>query len=181
MAYINTTTNEYPISEQDIRNLFFNTSFPTVFSPPEDYAYVFPTPIPDYNPITQYYIGKSPILTSKGIWAEQWEIVDYPQEQIIINQEEQKNQIKTSIVQQTQQRLDDFANTKNYDGIMSCCTYASSTNQQFISEAEYCISARDATWTTLYQILSDVENNIRPIPSSFTEIEPELPVLEWTN
>lgn len=78
-----------------------------------------------------------------------------------------------------QQRLDDFAATKNYDSCLSCCTYADSANAAFQAEAVYMISARDATWTTLYQILADVEAENRPIPDTFGDIEGELPVLAW--
>lgn len=180
MAYINTITNEYPISDQEIRKLYPNTSFPVTFQAPEDYAYVFPAPIPSYDPITQYYIEVAPKLSIKNNWEQQWEVVDLSVEQIAINELEHRNQIKNSIEQQTQQRLDDFAKTRNYDGIMSCCTYASSSNLNFKAEADYCISARDATWTTIYQILADVENNVRPLPASYEEIQAELPVLQWT-
>ena len=35
-------------------------------------------------------------------------------------------QLMQEIVSSTQQRLDDFAKTRNYDGILSACTYATS-------------------------------------------------------
>ena len=82
MAYINTITNEYPITEKDIRNLYPNTSFPTVFSPPEDYAYVFPTPIPNYDAVTQYYREIEPIFTVKNVWEQTWIVIPRFQEYI---------------------------------------------------------------------------------------------------
>lgn len=180
MAYINTITKEYPISQQDIRSLYPNTSFPAIFKAPQEFSFVFPAPVPSYDAITQYYIEAAPKLSVQDKWEQQWEVVDLSVEQIAINDLEHRNQIKTSIEQQTQQRLDDFAKTRNYDGIMSCCTYATSPNTKFSSEAAYCVEARDATWTTIYQILADVENNVRPLPTSYAEIESELPVLQWT-
>lgn len=181
MAYINNITNEYPISEQDIRNLFPNTSFPQVFSPPEEYSFVFPTPTPSYDILTQYCIEDTPIFTNKNVWEQQWVLIDLDLEQISINQETNRLQVQQSIEQQTQQRLDNFAKTRGYDSITTCCTYAISPNLQFKSEAEYCVSARDATWTTVYQIFKDVEDNLRTLPTSFAEIESELPTLQWTN
>lgn len=79
MNYINKTTSQYPISEQDIRNLNPNTSFPTPFIPPEEYEYVFPSPQPSYNPITQAALEIDPLLTEKGHYEQQWEVVElYP-------------------------------------------------------------------------------------------------------
>jgi len=90
-------------------------------------------------------------------------------------------EIYTDIVNATQKRLDDFAKTRNYDGILSACTYATSSIQKFKTEGEYCVQIRDATWVELYQILEEVQTQVRPIPSGFSEIESELPILEWPN
>jgi hypothetical protein len=89
--------------------------------------------------------------------------------------------LQASIVQQTQARLDTFAQTRNYAGIMSACTYVASTVPKFATEGSYCVAARDETWATLYQILADVQAGTRPVPTSYAEIEPELPVLAWPN
>lgn len=87
--------------------------------------------------------------------------------------------IKEEIVRRTQLRLDDFAKTRNYDGILSACTYATSSIAKFRIEGEYTVTVRDLTWSTLYQILADVESGDRHVPTSYEEIEVELPVLEW--
>ncbi len=83
------------------------------------------------------------------------------------------------ITEATQKHLDDFAKTRNYDGILSACTYASSAVAQFATEGQHCIGVRDATWATLYQILADVEAGNRPTPTSYADIESELPNLTW--
>lgn len=87
--------------------------------------------------------------------------------------------VQEKIVYFTQKRLDDFAQTRNYDGILSLCTYATSTNPKFQSEGQYGVTARDATWAKLYEILAEVEAGTRPTPTGFSDIEPELPVLAW--
>lgn len=87
--------------------------------------------------------------------------------------------ISSDIVDRAQQRLDSFAQTRGYDGIMSASTYAASTVPRFSSEGQYVVQARDATWTALYALLADVQAGTRPVPSGFAEIESELPVLEW--
>ena len=88
-------------------------------------------------------------------------------------------QLQHSIANATQSRLDVFASTRGYDGIMSACTYATSTNVKFVAEGQYCVEARDATWATLYQILDEVLAGTRPIPNGYEDIEPELPALVW--
>ena len=89
------------------------------------------------------------------------------------------DEVQQAITTATQQRLDDFARTRNYASMMSLCTYATSTNPRFSAEGQYGVEARDATWAKLYEILAEVESGIRPVPASYDDIEPELPALEW--
>jgi hypothetical protein len=88
-------------------------------------------------------------------------------------------QLQSEVTTATQARLDAFAQTRNYDGILSACTYATSAVPQFQTEGAYCLAARDATWATLYQILAEVQGGTRAMPSGFADIEAELPALEW--
>lgn len=90
-------------------------------------------------------------------------------------------QLQAMVVQATQKRLDDFARTRNYDGILSSCTYATSTVPKFAVEGQYCVDARDNTWATLYSILEEIEQGKRSIPTGYSDIEPDLPVLTWPN
>ena len=87
--------------------------------------------------------------------------------------------IMASIVAATQARLDTFAKTRNYDGILSACTYATSSVPKFQAEGQYCVDVRDATWATLYGILADVQSAQRPLPTGYAAIESELPALVW--
>ena len=82
-------------------------------------------------------------------------------------------------VDATQQRLDDFARTRGYDGILSACTYATSPTPRFAAEGQYCVEARDATWAKLYEMLDEVLAGTRPMPSGYADVEPELPALAW--
>lgn len=88
-------------------------------------------------------------------------------------------QLQAMVVQATQQRLDDFARTRNYDGILSACTYATSTAPKFAAEGQYAVQARDATWAALYALLAEVQAGTRTAPASFADVAPLLPVLEW--
>lgn len=79
-----------------------------------------------------------------------------------------------------QKRLDDFAKTRNYDGIMSAATYATSTVPKFKAEGQYAVEVRDATWSKCYEVLAAVEAGSRPMPT-LDELLAELPVLTWPN
>ena len=92
---------------------------------------------------------------------------------------EQGQVLYTSIVAQTQQRLDDFAKTRSYDGILSACSYSGSPTVKFDTEGQYCVTQRDATWTTLISMFDEVQAGTRPAPTSYADVEPYLPPLVW--
>lgn len=169
-----------PISNEAFCRLFPDTSFPEQLKPSdvESIGYgiysVRPQPL---LAIYEKAVEIAPVKNGQGVWEQTWEIVPMlPSEVAAVNE-----QIKNSIVRQTQNRLDDFAKTRNYDGILSLCTYATSTNAKFRAEGQYGVEARDATWAKLYEILAEVEAGTRPMPTGFQDIEPELPILEWPN
>ena len=66
-------------------------------------------------------------------------------------------QIVAQYTAAVQEHLDAFARTRNYDGILSAATYASSTVPKFQAEGQYAVEARDATWAKCYEILAAVE------------------------
>lgn len=88
-------------------------------------------------------------------------------------------QIIAAVTQATQTHLDNFARTRNYDGILSACTYASSSIARFAAEGQAAVDARDQTWAALYVLMIEVETGSRPMPSGFADVEPLLPVLVW--
>lgn len=78
-----------------------------------------------------------------------------------------------------QERLDAFARTRNYDGILSACTYATSTVPAFAVEGQYCVNARDQTWAALYALMADVQGGTLPMPESVAAVMALLPELVW--
>lgn len=110
-----------------------------------------------------------------GKWYIQFEVVPMTSDEVTIKQVE----IKAGIVRETQAHLDNFAQSRNYDGILSLCTYATSPTQKFAEEGQYGVEARDATWAKLYEIMAEVEAGTRPMPTSFADVVSELPVLQW--
>lgn len=177
--YINTQTNQYPVSETDIKAAFPNVSFASPFTAPSEYAVVFPAPQPTYNVITETVKETAPELTSKGTWEQRWEVVTLPDDVIAANQTQAAAKLQENIVDATQKRLDTFAKTKNYDGILSLCTYATDLNPKFQAEGQYGVQARSATWSKLYEILAEVQAGTRPVPTGFSDVESELPSLNW--
>ena len=88
-------------------------------------------------------------------------------------------QVQARITQQVQERLDNFAKTRNYDNCLSACSYVASTNDKFKNEALYCIESRDQTWIKCAEILNDALAGNRPMPDDISDFESELPALIW--
>lgn len=86
MSYINKITGEYPVSETAIRLANPNTSFAAPFVASKDYAVVFAAPAPDHDPIKEMVREAAPVLTEKGHYEQQWEVVALEPEQVAANQ-----------------------------------------------------------------------------------------------
>ena len=169
------TTDTYGLTFDQVRRLFPQTSFRegVPLDMPEVQSYA-PAPTPQYNPATHAVREAVPV---GGV--QQWEVYPLPTEEVEANQAAAAQALQQSIVDATQQRLDDFARTRNYDGILSACTYATSAVPKFAAEGQYAVQARDATWAALYQFMADVQAGTQPMPSGFEDVEPLLPPLAW--
>lgn len=96
MAYINTVTNQYPTSEQEIRVANPNTSFPSPFVAPDPYVWVFPAPQPTFDPITHATQEATPELVN-GHYEQRWNIVALSPEQSASNLAAKKAQMVTVV------------------------------------------------------------------------------------
>lgn len=103
-----------------------------------------------------------------GKWRMAWAVVPMPADQII-----------RTVSDLVQQRLDEFAQTRSYDNIHTAASYAGDSVPRFDADGTYCRSKRGETWQTLYTILGAVQAGQRAMPTSYAEIEAELPALEW--
>jgi hypothetical protein len=63
-----------------------------------------------------------------------------------------------------QAMLDAAARARNYDDIVSACSYAGAPNP-FQAEGAAFVAWRGACWATCYQIMGEVESGNRPQPS----------------
>jgi hypothetical protein len=107
-----------------------------------------------------------------------WDGITFTNPPPFASQPKTPEEIIAEFAAKIQARLDAFARTRNYDGILSACTYVTSTNPKFAAEGQYCVQVRDATWAKCYEVLNEVQSGQRPMPS-WKELEAELPALEW--
>jgi len=89
-----------------------------------------------------------------------------------------EEEITASLTAAVQGHLDSTARTRNYDGILSLCSYATSLDPVFHAEGQAGVEWRDACWRTSYQVMADVKAELRPIPTS-VELIAELPIMVW--
>ena len=129
-----------------------------------------------YDPATHKLDNRRFVINEDTV-TEEWDIVNIPSPPPppVPTPEE----IQNSIVQSTQKRLDDFAKTRNYDGILSACSYVDDPHPKFQKEGQYCITVRSQTWLKLYEIQAEVQQGLRAMPTKFSDIEGDLPLLIW--
>lgn len=88
------------------------------------------------------------------------------------------DQIIADYKQAAQKNLDDYAQSWNYDGIVSAASYSASTNPQFKAEALALIAWRDSVWASAYALLDEVNSGKKTVPKSvdeFLEFMPKAP------
>lgn len=178
----NNISVDSPIDQSELIRRFPNTSFVIPITPedlePFGYGVIQYTAKPIAPNLLQDYEGNTYQKDqNNGYWIQKWNIRNLSVEEIEIK----KRQILASIVESTQLRLDAFAQTRNYSDIKSACTYVGCPVSKFDIEGTYCRDVKALTWAKLYKILDDVESESRPIPTTYSQIESELPVLHWPN
>jgi len=91
-----------------------------------------------------------------------------------------REQIIAQHTRAVQQRLDDFARTRDYESILSATSYVTSSVVKFQNEARHAVIVRDNTWTRYFEILAAVRAGARSMPT-LDGLLAELPVLTWPN
>lgn len=75
-----------------------------------------------------------------------------------------------------QRRLDTWAQSYGYDGILSMATYAASKVPRFAREGQAAVALRDDTWAAAGQVLADVQGGARSVPTA-DDLDAALPAL----
>lgn len=165
---------EFGLTLDHIRRRFPTVSIPATGPTLDDVVAYQPAPTPDYDPATHVAIE---IMPANAL--QQWRIDPLPAEVAAENLRQRAEQLRQRITDEVQQRLDAFARTRGYDGILSAATYATSGVAKFQQEGQRAVDLRDATWAAAYTILAEVESGSRPVPVSVADIEGDLPGLTW--
>ncbi len=135
------------------------------------YPYI-PTSPPTYNIMTErrvqnYSLSGSVVVTG-------WQVIPFTAEE----QAEQETQIIQSLGRAVKTHLDAVVEIRDYDSIISACTYATSAVPRYQADGQACVNWRDAVWLYVYQVLDDVQAGDRAIPTA-EELIAELPELTW--
>jgi len=77
-----------------------------------------------------------------------------------------------------QAHLDQTAQERGYDGILSLCSYATSANARFGPEGQAGVTFRDAVWAFGYGLIDEIQAGTRPVPTA-EELVAALPSIVW--
>lgn len=89
-----------------------------------------------------------------------------------------EKEIRSKLTEIVRLYLDDTVAKKDYDNILTACSYCNSTNPIFANDAKICIEWRDNVWETFYNILAEILAGNRSIPTD-KELIAELPTINW--
>ena len=104
---------------------------------------------------------------------KKWKIVN---NEIVVDEEAEQEIIAKMYEREVEQLLNSTAKEHRYDSIDTACSYASVENP-FQEESKLFVSWRGNVWAYCYQILNDVKEKKRAIPS-LDELMAELPKFE---
>jgi hypothetical protein len=89
-----------------------------------------------------------------------------------------EQEIISMLTNSVQRHLDEVARQRNYDGILSLCTYSTSLDAVFRVEGQAGVEWRDSCWRTCYQIMTEVRGGTRQVPT-VDDLVALLPVMVW--
>ena len=87
-------------------------------------------------------------------------------------------EIQKMLTDGVQSYMDTKAQERGYDNIHTACSYVNSTDEVFKAEGTACLAWRDQVWRKCYDILAEVKQGKRTVPT-LEEVIAELPVLVW--
>lgn len=183
--------NEYGLTFDQLKSKFQNVSLPVdqeIHDENLGISTYKETPQPIYDLLTQT-VRELPPVDGKQVW----EIVALPANLAQENIEKAARSLQQYYTDQIQARLDSFAFERGYDGVNSISKYQNIPDAmiaalpaeqaaivtQYKAESNFVALKTAQTWAVATSILNAIKNNERPAPSDFSEIEQELPELNW--
>lgn len=150
--YINIETKQLK-TESEIRAENPDTSYPVLFPTPDGYAVVFDAPQPTHDQYSEAVVQLAPILTDKGHYQQQWEIIPLTGDELAQAQERKSNDEYNAKYAKIESDFKAFLDLKNIESIGEASALLNSTNVEWQGEAAHAIELWDATWQAFYNNL----------------------------
>lgn len=171
----NNNVVQYPYSFAELRADYPYISFPRNLNIDSlqglNVGIVESVPKPSVDPINENVWEINPVLFNNK-WEQCWDVRQ--------RSEEQKQKVLQLISDNygaaINRYLNKIARDHNYFSIISACSYATSNDPIFGYEGRKFVEWRDAAWNHLFNVMNNIKNGERPIPSVKYVIE-TLPVL----
>jgi hypothetical protein len=82
---------------------------------------------------------------------------------------------KEAVAIATQKKLDNAAQARGFDSMISACTYINSTVPKFASDAKILSDWRDLVWAKVYELESKIETGLIERPRTVKDFIDQLP------
>lgn len=172
----NQTVEKFPYTLNDLKKDHPNVSFPK--KPSDDVLAewdVYPV-IFDERP--QAGLKEATVQADKpdyvdGKWVLRWTVKQLSNDEFAQKIKAHKEALQHEVTR----HMDRVAAEKNYDSILSACTYAAFDNP-FKEDGLKAIAWRSAVWVKCYEVLDYAQSGLRDIPTP-EELIAELPKMDW--
>lgn len=128
-------------------------------------------PLGDFSDYTTIYL----VNGDEVYYSNNGEVAPEPEPVKPITQEE----IQKKLTDAVQNYMDEVAKQKNYDNILSACSYVDTGDSEFDNDGILARKWRSAVWRTYYTVLADVLSGERGIPNENELRNVILPRLNW--
>lgn len=172
------------VTIDDIRVLYPHTSFAADgsdfpgFIEGEEGLYNVNNEIP-FDPTTHKLVTCTPYID--GNIGRSVTVIPMTPAEITAMMQRKSGQVIDDYKKEASKCLDEFAQSRGYDNIVSVASYTVSTNEIYQAEALRAVYLRDQWWSTLTGIMTEVLTGQRPLPASWEVLKTELPELTWDN
>jgi hypothetical protein len=127
---------------------------------------------------TQKAVEGTPVKDEYGIWRQTWNVVELEGEERETAIKKEQFDYNSKLMFICLERLDKFAHKRGYQSMLNACSYATSKNDIYRSDAQYCVDLRDATWESFFEIVNPIITGTNPRITP-EELENLLPPLKW--